>query len=992
MSDSISFRTRARTIDHLGREQIADCPTAISELWKNAYDAYAEAVALHIYDGEIPIAAIVDDGHGMSRDEFIDKWLVVGTESKAVTGEVPEEDRHGLPYRPKQGQKGIGRLSVAALGPLLLVVSKRETTPFTASLIDWRLFENPFLFLQDIKIPVAEFSEKEDLFGQLPGLFDELMTNVWGESGKGADVARNERISAAWRSFDELEKVEDKPSTRAAIEKVVIDTAFELIHIEQWPVWKGTKKHGTALLVSDIAFDLEAQLDSRAVPAEKSAVMQARNRLFQTLSSFTDTFSDSDELREGYGPGPFRYSVTVWEHSLRRSIVSSDREFDHASLGRLEHVLEGEVDEEGVFCGRVKAFGKWLDGEVKIEPSGEVSSHPKSRVGPFHIRLGAFEDNIGSSTHPESIHNEIKEKAALYSGVMVYRNGLRVMPYGREDNDFFEIEKRRSMHAGREFWSNRRTFGRVAITRKGNPNLKDKAGREGIIDNKAAKLFRDLVENLLMVSARNYFGYDSDLRRTLGKQIKEDNARKKAEAEQKKQRASQRKRFAGNLKRQAPELESLRSDTESLAEEMAKVDLSEESRVLKYRATVSDALGRLKKLSLGEAPRKLGSLEEAYVNFRVNQKHVGELLAGLDQTLVESLEAINPKSPKEIAYSDLSSHASFLQKRLRVWLKDAKELLDSENRRLSGLYEDRSKAYHATMMPLVDDVDKGRVKLGKALGIFAEQREKSDIENAEVFEPYIDALRSLSESIDLELLARHGTEVADEMREELDRLHSLAQLGITVEIISHEIEGLEVSISEGLNELPESARQTAAFSNVRVAHDALSDRLRFLSPLKLSGAKLKSQLTGQNIFDYVKRFMSKTLSQMQVTLDASEGFLRFSVYEQPSLIYPVFINLINNASFWVNQKRSSERRILLDVVDDQVVISDDGPGVREEDLRHLFSLFFTRKVRGGRGVGLYLCRANLAAGGHEIRYATEDKFKLMSGANFVIEFKGARYD
>ncbi|MEW8309576.1 MAG: hypothetical protein G8D88_20825, partial [gamma proteobacterium symbiont of Ctena orbiculata] len=53
MADSVSFRTRARTIDHLGREQIADCPTAVSELWKNAYDAYAKKVALHIYDGEV---------------------------------------------------------------------------------------------------------------------------------------------------------------------------------------------------------------------------------------------------------------------------------------------------------------------------------------------------------------------------------------------------------------------------------------------------------------------------------------------------------------------------------------------------------------------------------------------------------------------------------------------------------------------------------------------------------------------------------------------------------------------------------------------------------------------------------------------------------------------------------------------------------------------------------------------------------------------------
>ena len=83
MTAPVTFQTRARTIDHLGREQIADCPTAISELWKNAYDAYSRNVELHLFDGDIEVAAILDDGHGMNRQEFESKWLTVGTESKS---------------------------------------------------------------------------------------------------------------------------------------------------------------------------------------------------------------------------------------------------------------------------------------------------------------------------------------------------------------------------------------------------------------------------------------------------------------------------------------------------------------------------------------------------------------------------------------------------------------------------------------------------------------------------------------------------------------------------------------------------------------------------------------------------------------------------------------------------------------------------------------------------------------------------------------------
>lgn len=77
MDNTVAFQTRARTIDHLGRGQIADSPTAISELWKNAYDAYARSVELHIFDGTPEVAAIFDDGFGMNRSDFIDRWLVL---------------------------------------------------------------------------------------------------------------------------------------------------------------------------------------------------------------------------------------------------------------------------------------------------------------------------------------------------------------------------------------------------------------------------------------------------------------------------------------------------------------------------------------------------------------------------------------------------------------------------------------------------------------------------------------------------------------------------------------------------------------------------------------------------------------------------------------------------------------------------------------------------------------------------------------------------
>jgi len=989
MVDAVSFRTRARTIDHLGREQIADCPTAVSELWKNAYDAYATTVALHIYDGTVPMAAIVDDGHGMNRQEFVDKWLVVGTESKASGGVVDEDDRNGLPLRPKQGQKGIGRLSSAFLGPLLLVVSKRRNQPFTAALIDWRLFENPFLYLQDIEVPVVEFDTKEQVFAHLPSMFEELRGNL---RGNGRDNARDDRIAVAWKSFDELEAAEGKLLTRSAMERVVDDATFEPHHFEQWPLWRGEKEHGTILLIADIVFDLEAQLNGRTHPEDADAAIQATERLFQTLSNFTDPFSDVAEVKEGYGAEVFDYSVTTWEGVLRRPVISCQREFDYRNLEELEHVVDGRVDENGMFTGRIKAFGQWLDGDIRISPKGEVPNRANSKVGPFHIRLGTFQQIAGSSSHPPEIHRQLLEQSEKYGGVMVYRNGLRVMPYGREDNDFFEIEKRRTFHAGRYFWSNRRTFGRVAITREGNPNLKDKAGREGFIDNKAAKIFRDLVENILIKTGYNYFGSDSDLQKQYLPEIQETRAREKAEEERNKQRTAKRKRFRTNLRQFRSKLAALLGELEALAGHIRDSNPTTEKDVMGLREQLLGLKDRSKGFALGGAPRDLGTLEEEYGEYRFNQRRVGELLNDLERSLNAALEAVKPRAPREIAYSDLNSHAAFLQTRLRKWNKEARELLDAEQRRIATLYEERGKRYHARTLSLLDDVEHERISLIDVLERLAAERDKADFENAETFEPYIAALRSLQENIDLETLAAYGMDAADEMREEVDRLHSLAQLGITVEIIGHEIEGLELSISEGLDELPESAKQTQTFATIKVAHEALADRLRFLSPLKLSGPKFKTPLSGAEILRYAKRFFGASLEGDGVSLDATDRFLNFSVYEQPSRIFPVFINLINNAAYWIRQKHDDEHHILLDAVDGKVVVGDNGPGVDQDDLKHLFSLFFTRKVRGGRGVGLYLCRANLAAGGHTIRYATEDRFKVLPGANFIIDFKGAKYE
>ena len=142
---------------------------------------------------------MVDDGHGMSREEFERRWLVVGTESKVAQHRTTLADRNGLKLRLRQGQKGIGRLSCANLGPLLLLVSKRIRQPLRRRLDGLASVPKSLSSTSPTYVmPVIEFDRPERLFDLLPDLADSLASNVSAED----DSDRSDRIRSAWAEVD----------------------------------------------------------------------------------------------------------------------------------------------------------------------------------------------------------------------------------------------------------------------------------------------------------------------------------------------------------------------------------------------------------------------------------------------------------------------------------------------------------------------------------------------------------------------------------------------------------------------------------------------------------------------------------------------------------------------------------------------------------------------------------------------------------------------
>ncbi|EPC8183690.1 ATP-binding protein [Escherichia coli] len=985
MTRHVTFQTRARTIDHLGREQIADCPTAISELWKNAYDAYARQVALHIFDGNIKIAAIVDDGHGMNRAEFESKWLIVGTESKTNGFTIPEKDRDGLPSRPKQGQKGIGRLSSAALGPLLLLISKRKNDDFVVALIDWRLFENPFLYLNDIRIPVQEFSDKNELHHVLPLLFDQMMGNIWGEAD---DPGRTARIADAWEAFSKQE-IEDgqETTTQEKIEQTLIEDIFTEQHFSKWPVWSGESSHGTAMFIADVQYDIYIQLSNTPLSQADDTEKSTRERFFQTLSNFTDPFSRNGEpLIED-----FKYTVTGWLNNIPKTIIGEEREFDLRNLEDLEHIIEGAVDSEGYFKGRIRVFGEWIENYV-IKPKQVYKTRKDTAFGPFHLRIGTFEFTPGNSSLNDLQHAKFVEQAEKYAGFRIYRDGLRVMPYGRVDNDYFSIEERRSKHAGRYFWSSRRMFGRIAITRENNPNLKDKAGREGFIENRASKLFREIVEKILLDSADKYFGGRSEGRKATIADIRESKALLKAEEDRRKLIKKERNRIRSSIKNNINSLIKLTNTLCELKEntkERIKLDSIDDLHALKK--TIDDYSEIVQGYSLSPIPTNLGRLEDEYRAYRKEELYCRGLIKELTYIINKAIADSTQRSDYEKACEVYRSKLASINNSITRYAARGKQMLQKQQVEFEELIRQCRGEFKLVMDSYLEDLKLNNYSLSEILDKLDMEHQRIEIENSQKLSPYVTALERINEQIDLEGLAIYSMNETTRYRDELVRLHSLAQLGITVEIIGHELEGLDQELTYALKNIDDGKLTQAQQNNMNTAlncHHTLMDKLKFLSPLKLSGRKELKRIKGQDISKYISQYFSKQFETVGIKFSCSKEFNEIVIVDLPSRIYPVFINIVNNSIYWVQRKERNNREILISVHKNEVMISDDGPGVDADDLESLFTLFFTRKQKGGRGVGLYLCKQNLMAAGHSIRYETIEKYKKLSGANFVITFKG----
>ncbi|WP_240795159.1 ATP-binding protein [Pseudomonas oryzihabitans] len=972
----------------LGRQQIAGIPTAIHELFKNSHDAYAERVEVD-YFRRNRVLVLRDDGYGMTREDVENRWLTLGTESRvnANHGSGDQEWRgpKKLPKRSIMGEKGIGRLAIAVIAPITILMSRASRPDglkdLVVALVHWGLFEQPGLDVSSIDVPLEEFAggtlPTRDDIGRLA---DRVVVNL---------KALEEKIApAAFKQLtDDLDRVR-------AIGPDMLDKTLNKNDAGAYredPLTLTGKGYGTHFIVLPVAPELDDDIDGKG---ERESSKLERNLLGFSNAMASDEPVIKTEFRDHSFDG-------VIERIGPSSFFTSD------DFEKTDHYFEGGFDEFGQFVGKVSVYGRsrefvcnWTDGGGRA-----------SKCGPFSFRYGYVQGRASESRLSPEDWSEMTSKTERVGGIYIYRDGIRVLPYGNSDVDWLDIEKRRTYSARDWFFSYRRGFGYVGIKHSENGALTEKAGREGFRENLAYRDFRSILVNLFRQLAYEFF-------RTASPQGDDYNEGKGvliAQAEllrKQKNKADQRRKLLQseldeffeyynsgyfesessdiiNVFKAKLDLIGLEFDLGDFASRLRQLDLEAKQRLRILSGKVQLILPR------GLALTK--KLQRDWVAYEsISEQLKRELLEPLRSELDDQVRKagdgrIAASERRNIAIQDIEREKENIVRDLASLRRETSSSVERMQSAIHGVLKDEFSDFRVNVEKLVDEFAKRTAEKPDELDGIRSEIEKRflDLKSRE-FELLGSLKRQMielsegvqaRETLDDRFAALESRNQV--LEEQIEFYSDFAQMGMSVGILQHEFEGASRGIRSAMLELKPWADRNpplaSIYKKLRDHIEHLEGYLKVLDPLGRRLYRSTVEVSGSEILSVVRGVFSEPLETFSIRLDATLAFRGFTVQCKSSALIGAFVNVIDNAIYWLNSRAQGEKRIILDADNQGFLISNNGPGIEERIRRRIFDFGETQKP-GGRGMGLAISQQALRREGLDIEL-------VQSGLNVSPEFR-----
>lgn len=443
----LKFRPYARLLTMLGDQLIKNERVALIELIKNSYDADASWVKVDfqsfnkdfqpLKDAKI---IIEDDGLGMDRDVIENHWVNPATPTKLIG----KKQKRGKTAKGRiiQGEKGIGRFALLKLGRKVEMITRAKGSPSELTLtLDLSAYDENFL-----------------------------------QNGKGLFL-------------DNL---------RLSLRETRIASVIDRTKIELGDVTITRKPQGTRLEIGHLA----TSWTRRRVSEVYDDMMRLQSIFDKALLGGDQTESIAQKRKKT------DFQIHIYRDGKLEDFQTETEERLHSLLlDKTVFRIEGNYDEDGKkFDFTINDKNRSLNlsdlsglkiyRELFVHDKVDELAQRKTTCGSFDFKFYIF--NFASDAAPKH-HLEPDDKDLIRKHrIYLYRDGIRVYPYGDADDDWLLIDVRRGTIRASEFVSNAQTVGVVEISQEHNPSLKDKTSREGLVDvGEATDDFRGLLQTFL---------------------------------------------------------------------------------------------------------------------------------------------------------------------------------------------------------------------------------------------------------------------------------------------------------------------------------------------------------------------------------------------------------------------------------------------------------------------------------------------------------------
>lgn len=491
----MNLTASARLIMQLGEQLIEDELVALLELIKNAYDADANNVDVVIdTDAVTPYGKgrieIKDDGNGMIPSIVRNSFLRLSTSFK-------EEEKSSIYYhRRVLGKKGIGRLSFQRLGNYITVetvpnierfegtgLPKEEDREFIKEYskinidIDWSEFPIDMDF-SDIMATVKYEKDVVSSHGTKIVIQGIKNLNFWDMDKKKEEKLKNELLNMMdpfqknlnlkrSERFNVLLKIDNVPYSVEPIDESLLDELYD----------------------SKVSFEFKDWKLRVRIERPLKYIMQRRNSIVKRMED-----SGYKILREAeYEKECEEYLVDFYdlnkvyiEYPKINFTIEKTTFLSENLLSKLvEKKEKGEITEDEYIKAIVDQYA--YPGDF----AGAIYARDKTNREEIDIILG----KEGLVKAKLNTLNDINKAWSSMQGVYVYRNGFRVLPYGRKDWIGF-TEK--SQTAANNIYKEHTVVGYLKIDGFTSEKLEEQTNRQGFIQDEYGKNFFMLIQNFLL--------------------------------------------------------------------------------------------------------------------------------------------------------------------------------------------------------------------------------------------------------------------------------------------------------------------------------------------------------------------------------------------------------------------------------------------------------------------------------------------------------------